>query len=179
MEVTNEISAICSAKRFDVKATTLFLQENNSKIGCFAAFALQNDEFSWRATWTLSKLDKKNFALLQPYTQQFIDSLTKIKKQGHIRETLKVISKLPLTEAQTCELIDFCFLCLNNNKMQGSVKSTAMSTLLNIGKNFPELQDEAISIFADTEDYYSRGMRHSINLQITKIQNKNSNIKQK
>ena len=94
-----------------------------------------------------------------------IDNLPNIAKPGHRRETLKILSHLQLDERQSCDVMDFCFDSIKDNKLQASVRSAAYDMLMKIGEQYPEIRSEAIAIFNDTKDYYPHGIRKSIEVR--------------
>ena len=165
MERQNDILPLLSVKYFDVKATTNYLLANRQLIGSFVAISLENEPFSWRASWVLCKYAERKAADIQPYAQMLIDNLPNIAKPGHRRETLKILSHLQLDERQSCDVMDFCFDSIKDNKLQASVRSAAYDMLMKIGEQYPEIRSEAIAIFDDTKDYYPHGIRKSIEVR--------------
>ncbi len=163
-----DIPELLSVRNFNINQMTCFLYDNKQNIDDLVEYSLKNDKFSWRASWVLNKYTQKSANDIQPYLQMLIDYLPLLKKPGQIRETLKIIAKFNLTEEQTCDIMEFCFDCIKNNKMQASVKSKAMEILLQIGKDYAEIKSEAIAIFNETKDYYSHGVRNSIENKITR-----------
>ena len=165
MERQNDILPILTVKHFDVKSTTNYLLANRQQIGSFVVFSLENEPFSWRASWVLCKYAERKAADIQPYAQMLIDNLPNIAKPGHRRETLKILSHMQLDERQCCDILDFCFKCIKDNKLQASVRSAAYDMLMKIGEQYPEIRSEAIAIFDDTKDYYPHGIRKSIEVR--------------
>ena len=165
MERKTDILPILTVKHFDVKATTNYLQANRQLIGSFVAISLKNEPFSWRASWVLCKYAERKATDIQPYAQMLIDNLPNIAKPGHRRETLKILSHLQLDERQSCDVMDFCFDSIKDNKLQASVRSAAYDMLMKIGVQYPEIRSEAIAIFDDTKDYYPHGIRKSIEVR--------------
>lgn len=165
MERQNDILPILTVKHFDVKSTTNYLLANKQQIGSFVVFSLENEPFSWRASWVLCKYAERKASDIQPYSQMLIDNLPNIAKPGHRRETLKILSHMQLDERQCCDILDFCFKCIKDNKLQTSVRSAAYDMLMKIGEQYPEIRSEAIAIFDDTKDYYPHGIRKSIEVR--------------
>lgn len=165
MEKQNDILPILSVKHFDVKTTTNYLLANRQLIGSFVAISLENEPFSWQASWVLCKYAERKAADIQPYEQMLIDNLPNIAKPGHRRETLKILSHLQLDERQSCDVMDFCFDSIKDNKLQASFRSAAYDMLMKISEQYPEIRSEAIAIFNDTKDYYPHGIRKSIEVR--------------
>ncbi len=177
MERQNDILPLLTVKYFDVKATTNYLLANRQLIGSFVAFSLENDPFSWRASWVLYKYAERKAADIQPYAQMLIDNMPNIAKPGHRRETLKILSQLQLDERQSSDVMDFCFDSIKDNKLQASVRSAAYDMLMKIGEQYPEIRSEAIAIFDDTKDYYPHGIRKSIYVKTMCPSSHNNNAK--
>ena len=177
MERQNDILPLLTVKHFDVKSTTDYLLANRQQIGSFVVFSLENEPFSWRASWVLGKYAEKNAADIQPYAQMIAENLPKITMHGHIRETLKILSHLQLDERQCCDILDFCFKCIKDNKLQASVRSAAYDMLMKIGEQYPRIRSEAIAIFDDTKDYYPHGIRKSIYVKTMCPSSHNNNAK--
>ncbi|MBO7481279.1 MAG: hypothetical protein J6T63_04120 [Bacteroidales bacterium] len=165
MKSKTDILPLLTIKHFNVKATTNYLLANRQLIGDFVVYSLENEPFSWRASWVLCKYAEKNAADIQPYAQMIAENLPNITKHGHIRETLKILYHLQLDEKLTCDILDICFRCVKDNKLQSSTKSAAFDFILKVGQSYPELQSEAQTIFSDTKDYYPHGMRKSIEVK--------------
>lgn len=177
MEKQNDILPLLTVKYFDVKATTNYLLANRQLIGSFVAFSLENEPFSWRASWVLCKYAERKATDIQPYAQMLIDNLPNIAKPGHRRETLKILSHLQLDERQSCDVMDFCFDSIKDNKLQASVRSAAYDMLMKIGEQYPEIRSEAIAIFDDTKDYYPHGIRKSIYVKTMRASSHSNNEK--
>ena len=177
MESKTNILPILTVKHFDVKSTTNYLLANRQQIGSFVVFSLENEPFSWRASWVLCKYAERKASDIQPYAQMLIDNLPNIAKPGHRRETLKILSHLQLDERQCCDLLDFCFKCIKDNKLQASVRSAAYDMLMKIGEQYPEIRSEAIAIFDDTKDYYPHGIRKSIYVKTMRASSLSNNEK--
>ena len=185
MEKQNDILPLLTVKHFDVKSTTNYLLANRQQIGSFVVFSLENDvvfslenePFSWRASWVLCKYAERKASDIQPYAQMLIDNLPNIAKPGHRRETLKILSHLQLDERQSCDVMDFCFDSIKDNKLQASVRSAAYNMLMKIGEQYPEIRSEAIAIFNDTKDYYPHGIRKSISVKTMRASSLSNNEK--
>lgn len=165
LKTKTDILPLLTVKYFDVKTTTNYLLANRQLIGSFVAISLENEPFSWRASWVLCKYAERKATDIQPYAQMLIDNLPNIAKPGHRRETLKILSHLQLDERQNCDVMDFCFDSIKDNKLQASVRSAAYDMLMKIGEQYPEIRSEAIAIFDDTKDYYPHGIRKSIEVR--------------
>ena len=119
--------------------------------------------YSWRAAWLLWSSLEKNDKRIQPHIQSLIDGL-KNKKDGHLRELLKILILMELTEDQESKLLDFCIQLWKDIHKTPSVRYTAFRFMYLIAAKYPELINE-IKFY--TEKKYvqtlSPGVRKSIN----------------
>ena len=135
----------------------------------YIKFSLTNHKFAWRATWLLSHYSKNNTETLQKYVDIFIHTTKTIKKDGHIRETLKIIYNLKLNEKQTSDIFDICMNLLEDNRKQPSVRMIAFNFLMRVAKDYPELSSEIEIIIENIKDYLSPGIKNSMTQRINKI----------
>ena len=139
----------------------------------FVEYAISQEELAWRATWILSHYSKKNNRALQKYSSIFIMSLNNIKVDGQLREALKIICNLELSEKQKSEVYDICLGLFKNNRRQSSVRMIAFNFLFKIAKEYPELNNEIFIIFESIKEYLSQGIRKSIAHKLEKVKQSN------
>ena len=144
------------------------VKTNSEFIDAYVDYAISNEKYAWRAAWVLQHLSQSNPEKLQQHTNKFVSALNNIEIDGHIREMLKIILNLKLTEEQTSEVFDSCYQLLQNNKMQSSVRSTCFNFLLKVAKDYPELKDEIRIIFENIKDYLSPGIKRGMELRLQK-----------
>ncbi len=103
----------------------------------------------WRAAWLVYSNMHRNDQRIQPLVLKLIESLS-IKKSGHQRELLKIISKMELSEEQQGALFDACLTIWEDLSKQSSVRITAFRQLVRIAWNHPELKTELKHFVGDT-----------------------------
>ncbi|PLX06675.1 MAG: hypothetical protein C0596_15265 [Marinilabiliales bacterium] len=74
------------------------LRKDQALVDAYVKFSLSNHKYAWRATWIIAHFSKEHPELVQKHLNSFIQNMYKIKKDGHLRETLKIISNLKLSE---------------------------------------------------------------------------------
>jgi len=95
-----------------------------------------------RASWLLAIINKKHPELLKPYLEQFIKTVSTFKIDAIKRNMLLVLSLHEIPEKFQGKLIDECFNIILSAKEAVAAKVHAMQIIANIGKNYPELQQE-------------------------------------
>lgn len=122
-------------------------------------------DVAWRATWLLGKSMKKNDPRLTAHNADFIQALAG-KKDGHQRELLKVLEKLPLDEEQEGYLFDQCMTIWETVNKSPSVRSFAMKFIFKVCQKHPELKSEIEFLLQDEYlESLSAGIRKSIEKQ--------------
>ena len=153
----------------DVKNYSLKLYSNPNLLDAFVKYALSDKKFAWRAAWIVYHYAVKKPREMNKYAQYYIDILNEISGDGHIRELLKTVMLMNLSEKQTCKMFDFCFSILQNNKLQSSVRLVALKFLTRISEDYPELKNEIEIIFENIKDYLSPGIKRSMEMKIKQI----------
>ncbi len=161
-----KILEIISVMSPAVKNYSAALVGNPQIVKEFVAYAVSNKEYAWRAAWIIHHYSQKNARELDQYSQVLINSLDNITVHGHIREILKTIYNLKLTETQTSEMFDICFDYLQNNKLQSSVRGTSFLFLMRVANEYPELKGEIEVIFNNVKDFVSPGIRHGMEMRL-------------
>lgn len=142
------------------------LRKDQVLVDAYVEFSLSDHKYAWRATWVIAHFSKKHPEKLQKHLNDYIKNMYKIKKDGHLRETLKIITNLELNEEQTSEVFDISYELLQNNKLQASVRSTAFYFLMKVAEDYPELREEIRIIFENIKDYLSKGIKHSLEMRL-------------
>lgn len=159
LEVISEMSPA-------VKDYSRELEGNPQVVKDFVDYAVSNKEYAWRAAWILHHYSEKFPRELDQYAQILINSLKDVAGHGHIREILKVIYKLKLSEEQTSEMFDICYDFLQNNKLQSSVRGMSFMFLMRVANEYPELKGEIEVIFENIKDFLSPGIRHGMEMRL-------------
>lgn len=157
------IEQIIDGEDFNYKMIVKFLHGNKGYFEQFVNYSLTNNKHAWRCSWILYHyISEYGKAEIQKYAGEYIASISNITKDGQIRENLKILLKLDLTENQTGDLYDFCLNILWDNKKQSSVRSVAFQFLLTVADNYPELKNEIFEIFDQIKDHLSEGIKRSM-----------------
>ncbi len=144
--------------------------DNNPKlVDDYARYAFSDEKYAWRAAWVISHYSRRKPENIQKYVGNFIEALNYIEKDGHVRETLKIIYNLKLDETQTSEIFDISMNLLENNKMQPSVRMIAFSFVMKIAEDYPELHNEIEVIVENIKGFLSPGIKNSMTKRIKKI----------
>ena len=169
MKEEYDILSKVSELRIGPKHLTLELSSNPDLVRAYIKYAISQKKHAWRASWVLSHYSEENNLILQKHTSQFIESLKIIEVNGHIRENLKIIYNLELTEDQTGEVFDICLNLFEDNRKQPSVRMIAFNFLYRVAKDYPELHNEILIIFENIKEYLSPGIRNSMRVRLQKI----------
>lgn len=165
-EADKKILGIISIMSPAIKNYSAALVGNPQFVKDFVEYAVSNKEHAWRAAWIIHHYSQKFARELDQYSQILIDSLANITVHGHIREILKTIYNLKLTETQTSEIFDICFNILQNNKLQSSVRGTSFLFLMRVANEYPELRGEIEVVFDNVKDFVSPGIRRGMEMRL-------------
>lgn len=116
----------------------------------------------WRAAWLVYENMHRNDQRIQHLLTDLIRSLG-VKKSGHQRELLKILSNMNLEEEHEGVLFDTCLTIWEDLSKQSSARITAFRQLVRIAWNHPELKTE-LKHFVD-DNYTSTltpGIKHSL-----------------
>lgn len=113
-------------------------------IGDLWEIVLRNDGLSWRAAWTMEKINDKWPELIHPFLGELIQTVQLTKKDGLKRHFLKMISLQPLPEDLSGSFVDFCFRIVLSSEEAIAVRVHAMQTLYNVCQMIPDLKNELI-----------------------------------
>ncbi|MDR2009161.1 MAG: hypothetical protein LBQ22_01595 [Bacteroidales bacterium] len=166
MDNNNEIYNYIATINFKVKELSGFIKGKPELLRSFVMYISSNTKEAWRASWVLAYYSSKYHEDLNPYADEIIRALKKINIDGHIRETLKILQNLDLSEEQTSEVFDICYDLLLDNHRKPSVRSIAFQFLLKVSKEYPELKNEIIAIFENIKEYLPHGIKHSMQIRL-------------
>ncbi len=165
-ETDKKILEVISEMSPAVKNYSKDLEGNPQLVKDFADYAVSDKEHAWRAAWILHHYSEKFPRDLDKYAQNIIDALKTVEGHGHMRELLKIIYKLKLSEEQTSEVFDICYEFLQNNKLQSSVRGMSFMFLIRVADEYPELKGEIETIFENIKDFLSPGIRHGMEMRL-------------
>ncbi|MEP0005756.1 MAG: hypothetical protein ABJ387_12990 [Balneola sp.] len=108
--------------------------------------ALENEEnLSWRATWLVAGIMKKNDPRVKPFIQKIIEVLPD-RDDGHQRELLKILLKMDLGEDFESLLFDISVTLWEQVRKQSSVRYYAFQGMMKVVEKYPELKNEVLSL---------------------------------
>lgn len=111
-----------------------------------------------RAAWVMAEAVDKNPGLVNPYVKQIIKTLGKGGIHDAVkRNSLKILEAIEIPVAHQGRLISTCFDFLSDKKEPVAVKVFAMSILLKLTQNEPDLQKELRILIEDQLPYGSPG----------------------
>jgi hypothetical protein len=146
-----------------------YLQENPNAFVPLVKSSLSNAPEAWRASWLVGHTMEINDIRIQSSVDIMIASLEQLK-EGHQRQTIIILSKMCLNDAQEGKLFDSCLTIWEHLKSIPSTRITAMKFILKIGDKFPALKPE-IKLW--TQDIYldslSPGIKRSLIKRVKKI----------
>lgn len=165
-ETDKKILEVISEMNPAVKNYSKDMEGNPQIVKDFVYYAVSDKEHAWRAAWILHHYSEKFPREMDKYAQNLIDALKTVERHGHMRELLKIIYKLKLTEEQTSEVFDICYDFLQNNKLQSSVRGMSFMFLIRVADEYPELKGEIEAIFENIKDFLSPGIRHGMEMRL-------------
>lgn len=118
--------------------------------------------FSWRAAWLLWSCMEDNDPRIKPYVKKIISSLEN-KKDGHQRELLKILLRIPLTAKQEAYLFDLSMDLWGEIYRSPSIRHTAFKVILKVAGKHPDLAREIDYLVSEQYmDTLSPGVRRSV-----------------
>ncbi len=140
-----------------------YMKQHPKKIDELIKLAIADKgKYSWRAAWLLWSCMEKNDPRIRKYMDEIL-KVIRLKEGGHLRELLKVLLQMDLSEEQEGYLFDFSIETWERLAQQPSIRYAAFEMIKKIVANNPELSSE-ISFL--TQDHYletlSPGIKHSI-----------------
>lgn len=118
---------------------------------------------SGRAAWVIETIWLKHPYLIDPYIDQMIDFLPKVKYNNQRRHFTKILSTLNLNELDDEHLgilIDCCFTWLEDPKYPTAVKMFSMQILLNFVNLEPTIASELIAIIENQMEDATPGFKN-------------------
>jgi hypothetical protein len=125
--------------------------------------------YCWRAASLLWNVMEDNDIRIKPYLKKIIDTIA-YKKDGHMRELLKVLLKMELDDEFEGIIFNFCMETWEKINKQPSVRYVAFQFIIKTVKRHPELSKEVAFL---TQNQYidplSPGAKNSILRMIKKL----------
>lgn len=123
---------------------------------------LDKQPYSWRAAWLLWSCMDENDTRLQGSIKKIMNVLT-LKKDGHQRELIKILSMMDINEEYEGLLFTICVSLWEKTNKTPSVRYTAFKVILKIAQKHPDLKHEIDFLMQDQYmDSLSPGVKKSI-----------------
>ena len=108
-------------------------------------YCFLSDEYrlAQRAAWSVSWAAQKQPELITPYIKDLIAQLP--RKDVHdavIRNSVRILQKINIPEELHGKLMDSCFNFIDLNETPVAIKAFALTTLYNLSKVYPDIQNE-------------------------------------
>lgn len=111
------------------------------------------------AAWVMSWAGERRPGLLLPYLDRMADRLTASDSDAVKRNILRVLQYIVLPEHLWGLVADRCFALLSDPKEAVAIRVFAMTVLLNITREIPELKTELQILIEDQLPHGSAGFR--------------------
>ncbi len=118
----------------------------------------REDETSWRAAWTMEKINDKRPEMIFSFLNDLITRVEQTNNNGLKRHFLKIISLQPLPEDLSGNFVDFCFRTLLSSDEPIAVRAHAMQILYNVCIKIPDLKNELVESIESIQTEASAGI---------------------
>lgn len=113
-------------------------------------FLSDNYRLAQRAAWCVSIVTDKNKHFIKAYTALLVKQLTqKDIHQAVIRNSLRILSGINIPEKLHGDLMSNCFKLLENIQSPVAIKAYALTVLVNLSKNYPDIIPELKLLIED------------------------------
>ncbi|MCF0058279.1 hypothetical protein [Dyadobacter sp. CY356] len=126
-------------------------------INCFLS---KDMRVAQRAARSVSWAAEKYPEMVQPYVGILVDQLK--RKDVHnavIRNSLRVLEDLVIPQKFHGEVMDACFLFLQNRETAIAIKAFALTVLFNLSKIYPDIKNEFRIIIEENMEYETAAYR--------------------
>jgi len=121
--------------------------------------------YSWRAAWLVWSCMEKNDKRIRKYIKDIIKVLPE-RKDGQLRELLKILEQMEIDEEHEGLLFDHCVTVWLRIDKRPSVRFNAFKILVKITHKYPELAKEVILL---TRNQYMASLSPCVNKSINKM----------
>ncbi|MCX6157168.1 MAG: hypothetical protein NTY74_04215 [Ignavibacteriae bacterium] len=121
--------------------------------------------YSWRAAWLVWSCMEKNDKRIRKYVKDIIKVLQE-RKDGQLRELLKILEQMEIDEESEGLLFDHCVTVWLRIDKQPSVRFNAFKILVKITHRYPELAKEVLLL---TRNQYMASLSPCVNKSINKM----------
>jgi hypothetical protein len=120
----------------------LVLQKTDLFNELMLIYLRDQEPISRRAAWVVDTVAEVSPELLKPYLESMIAGLPHFSHDGMKRNSLRMLSRYPMPENHTGELMSLCFDWLISARESVAVKVYAMDILYTISQTEPDLKKE-------------------------------------
>jgi hypothetical protein len=100
-----------------------------------------------RGSWVVSNVAQTHPALIRPYLQRMIDSLTEPGYHEAVkRNIVKVLADIDIPEKYRAQVFDVCITLLQSLEEPIAVKAYAITALQQVCRHHPELKAEVVPL---------------------------------
>jgi len=121
--------------------------------------------YSWRAAWLVWSCMEKNDKRIRKYVKDIIKVLPE-RKDGQLRELLKILEQMEIDEELEGLLFDHCVKVWLKIEKRPSVRFNAFKILVKITHRYPELAKEVILL---TRNQYMASLSPCVNKSVNKM----------
>lgn len=162
--MNKELISVLNNNRKNIKQISMdYVLANPGAINDLIDLSLGNGQpQGWRAAWVLAELvkqDRNLLKLIQPYSTKIIDLFPSFNSPGQIREFLKIVQLLDLTDDEMGLLLDLCYKWLLDKKSDESFKIYSMEIIFEFSKKEPDILPELIAIIEQEMVYAKPGFK--------------------
>jgi hypothetical protein len=122
-----------------------------------------------RAAWAIESACGKHPHLLKPYMDELLKALSRVENHGIKRHMMKILTFQDIPEEYLGNLIDLCFLWIEDPDIPVAVKVHSMQIIYNAIQQFPELKAEFIAVVEDQIPKNSPGFKSRARRLIAKL----------
>ncbi len=121
-------------------------------------FALSPHEKAWKAAWLLNQALKQKELRLEDKVFSICKAVPG-KPSGHMRELLKLLENVELSQENEGPIFDIAISCWEDLGAQSSCRMVAFRLMLSVGKKHPELIPEIQSM---SDERFLNGLSNGI-----------------
>jgi hypothetical protein len=122
-----------------------------------------------RAAWAIEAVCVKHPHLLKPYMDELLKALAGVENHGIKRHMMKILTFQEIPEERLGNLIDLCFLWIEDPDIPVAVKVHSMQIIFNTISQYPELKAEFVTVVEDQIPKNSSGFKSRARSLIGKL----------
>ncbi len=159
-EILKTVLSIDAIPKDELKIVVAFVSKNPEILKELIPLLYHDNKRAVQKTGlVLSELAIDNPDLFIPYTSSMLEKLYKKSTDAVKRNTLRVLQYVPIPKNQHDAAVDLCFQYLVKRNEAVAIQVFAMTVLVNLVKEYPELKNELVLILEDRMPNGSAGFR--------------------